>query len=49
VDEETWEFPATVTINQLGHNRILFELWFLNKNQTMEYSGIEASLSLEAT
>ena len=48
LNEEIWEFQITITIDQLGHNRILFELWFFDETQNMEYTGNWVSLSLEA-
>jgi len=50
LNEEKWEFPVTISIDQLGHNRIIFELWFFDKEAEdgLEYSGNWVSLSLEA-
>lgn len=45
---ETWEFPVTINIDQLGSHRIIFELWFLDETDTLEYSGNWVFLSLEA-
>ena len=47
--EELWEFQVTVNIDQPGHNRILFELWFIDAAQNMNYTGSWVNLSLEAT
>ena len=47
LDEEIWEFPVTIRIDQLGHNRIIFELWFFN-GTVLEYSGSWVCLSVEA-
>jgi len=50
LDGEIWEFPATITIDQLGSHRILFELWFLDKTKNeFAYTGNYVSLSVEAT
>jgi len=48
LNEELWEFPVTINIDQLGSHRIIFELWFLDETNTLEYSGNWVSLSLEA-
>jgi len=45
---ELWEFPVTINIDQLGSHRIIFELWFFDETNTLEYSGSWVSLSLEA-
>jgi len=31
LNKETWEFPITITINQTGEHRIVFELWLFNE------------------
>ena len=31
LNKETWEFPMTMTINQSGKHRIIFELWLFNE------------------
>ncbi|MDH5375770.1 MAG: DUF1616 domain-containing protein [Candidatus Bathyarchaeota archaeon] len=31
LNKETWEFPITITINQTGQHRIIFELWLFNE------------------
>ncbi len=31
LDEETWEFPITFSINQTGQHRIIFELWLFDE------------------
>jgi len=31
LNKETWEFPITVSINQTGNHRIVFELWLFNE------------------
>ena len=49
-NEELWEFQTTLTIDQMGHNRILFELWFLNATSSnLEYTGNWVNLSVEAS
>jgi len=47
LNEEFWEFPVTISIDRLGHNRIIFELWFFN-GTTLEYTGNWVNLSIEA-
>jgi uncharacterized membrane protein len=44
---ELWEFPVTISIDQLGSNRVIFELWFFN-GTTLEYTGNWVNLSIEA-
>jgi uncharacterized membrane protein len=46
-DGETWEFPVTISIDQLGSNRVIFELWFFN-GIALEYTGNWVNLSIEA-
>ena len=49
-DEKTWEFPVTITIDQLGSNRVIFELWYLNGTSLeTEYTGNWVNISVEAT
>ena len=49
-DEETWEFPVTITIDQLGSNRVILELWYLNRTSLEpEYTGNWVNISVEAT
>jgi len=50
LNEELWEFPVTINIDQLGSHRLIFELWFFDKEAEdgLEYSGNWVSLSLEA-
>ena len=49
-DEETWEFPVTITIDQLGSNKIILELWYLNGTSLEpEYTGNWVNISVEAT
>ncbi len=49
LNEELWEFPVTISIDQLGSNRVIFELWFFNVTKNdFDYTGIWVSLSVEA-
>ena len=49
VNEETWEFLVTVIIDQLGNNRVIFELWYLNGTSLEpEYTGNWVTISVEA-
>ena len=49
-DEETWEFPVTITIDELGSNRVILELWYLNRTSLEpEYTGNWVNISIEAT
>ena len=49
VNEENWEFPVTINIDQLGSNRVIFELWFFNSTKTdWDYTGKWVNLSVEA-
>jgi uncharacterized membrane protein len=49
-DGKTWEFPVTVTIDQLGSNRVMFELWYLNGTSLKtEYTGNWVNISVEAS
>jgi uncharacterized membrane protein len=49
LNEEVWEFPVTINIDQLGSHRVIFELWSFNETEnTLEYTGNWVSLSLEA-
>jgi len=48
LNEENWEFPVTTSIDQVGHNRVIFELWFFDETNTPKYTGNWVSLSLEA-
>jgi uncharacterized membrane protein len=43
-DGELWEFQVTITIDQVGSHRIIFELW-----SSDEFLGKWVNLSLEAT
>ena len=47
---ETWEFPVAISIEQLGQNRIIFELWLYNvaSGEFDIYSGKWVNLSVEA-
>jgi uncharacterized membrane protein len=49
VDKEIWEFQVTITIDQLGSHRIIFELWFSDETQDdPDYTGSWVCLSLDA-
>ena len=49
-DGDLWEFQVTINIKQLGTNRIIFELWYLNTTSLdYEYTGNWVNLSVEAT
>jgi len=48
VNKEVWEFPVTISIDQLGSNMVIFELWFFNETNTLEYTGKWVNLSIEA-
>ncbi|MBE0512486.1 DUF1616 domain-containing protein [Candidatus Bathyarchaeota archaeon] len=40
LDKETWEFPVTMTVNQSGEHRIIFELWLFDELENVfSYSG----------
>ena len=45
--ERLWEFPVTITIDQVGHNRILFELW-IEVEDEIKWTGNWVSLTVEA-
>jgi len=45
---EKWEFPVTISVDQLGRNRILFELWFFNATKNELYTGNWVSISIDA-
>lgn len=48
LSEETWEFPVTMTINQLGRHRIIFELWLFNELENVfSYSGSWGNIWLD--
>ncbi len=49
LNEEKWEFPVTINIDQLGSHRVIFELLFFNVTKNdFDYTGNWVSLSLEA-
>lgn len=49
VNEETWEFEVTIDIDQLGNNRLIFELQVFNVlNNSWEYTGTRFDFSVEA-
>jgi uncharacterized membrane protein len=45
---EKWEFPVTITIEQMGRNNIIFDLYYLD-GADREYTGNWVNLSIEAT
>ena len=48
-DEEVWEFPIEITLEQLGTNRVIFELSIWNATaERYQYAGIWVNLSVEA-
>jgi uncharacterized membrane protein len=48
-DGKTWEFPVTISIDQLGSHMIIFELLFFNKTENeWEQTGNWINLSIEA-
>jgi len=48
-NKEIWEFPVTISIDRLGHNRVIFELWFFNETtDEFDYTGNYVYLSIEA-
>lgn len=50
LDGEVWEFQVTISVDQVGMHRIIFELWFFDETEDyLEYSGNWVSLSFEAT
>jgi len=48
-DEDIWEFEVNIKINELGTNRIIFELFVRNETTpTYEYTGNWVNLSVES-
>jgi len=45
---EKWEFPVTISVDQLGRNRVIFELWFFNATKNELYTGNWVSISIDA-
>jgi uncharacterized membrane protein len=45
--DPVWEFPVTIMIDQIGDNRILFELW-IEVDDEIKWTGNWVSLTLEA-
>jgi uncharacterized membrane protein len=45
--DPVWEFPVTITIDQIGDNRIIFELW-IEVDGEIKWTGNWVSLTLEA-
>jgi uncharacterized membrane protein len=49
VNGEKWEFPVTISIDQLGSNTVIFELLFFNEAENdWDQTGILIGLSIEA-
>lgn len=46
-NEERWEFPVTINIEQMGSNRVIFELSYFN-GTNLVYTGNWVNLSIEA-
>ncbi|MFA5364024.1 MAG: DUF1616 domain-containing protein [Candidatus Bathyarchaeia archaeon] len=46
---ELWEFPVIIELDQLGHNRIMFELWYVNAENLLVYTENWVTLSVDAT
>jgi uncharacterized membrane protein len=47
---ETWEFEVTITIDQLGSNKVTFELLFLDETEnSWNQTGNWINLTIEAT
>ena len=48
LNEETWEFPLTISINQTGQHRIVFELWLFDElDNVFRYSRSWCSIWLD--
>jgi len=48
LNKETWEFPITISINQTGTHRIIFELWLFNELENVfSYSKKWCSIRLD--
>ena len=46
---EKWEFQVTISIDRVGSNRVIFELWYFNGTRNgWDYTGNWVSLSVEA-
>ena len=43
-DKDTWEFPVTMTLNQTGTVRVIFELWLFGETGGLSYSGNSNSI-----
>ena len=46
-DGEKWEFQVTINIEQMGNNRIIFDLYYYN-GTNFTYTGNWVNLSIEA-
>jgi len=48
LDKETWEFPMTMTMNQTGNHKLIFELWLFDEFENVFiYSRSWCSLWLD--
>ncbi len=47
VNREIWEFPATITLNQTGRHKMIFELWLFDESRGLSYSGNSNNLWLD--
>ena len=48
LNKETWEFPITISINQTGQHRIVFELWLFDElDNVFSYSRSWCSIWLD--
>ena len=48
LNEKNLEFPVKISLDQLGSNRVIFELWFFNATKNELYTGNWVSLTIEA-
>jgi uncharacterized membrane protein len=46
-NEETWEIPATITINQPGTYAVIFELWACTEGEALTFTENACSLNVE--
>ncbi len=47
-DGETWENPSSVTIDTAGNYSVVFELWLVNADGTLKFSGNACVLNIDA-
>lgn len=48
VNQETWEFPVTLTLDEIGFYRVTFELWLYDELESVfAYSNVMSGLWLE--